>query len=346
MKRILLFCLILLFILCFRYAQAQDPQFSQFYAAQTYHNPAFAGSSFGGRASALYRNQWPAISGQFVTYTFAYDQDLPNQRSGVGVLFYNDRAGSANLNTFMMAGQYAYHLPINREWHIRAGLQMGIGSRNVDYSKFVFRDQLNTEGIDLGSSALDNVQIERAWYFDGGVGGLLYSRYFWTGLGAAHINEPNQSITGGGVSELPMRITLMAGGIIPLKKKFFRSRFDADDVNISLTPVMLYKRQGPFDQLDVGAYFTNKPFVVGMWYRGLPLIKDYDVGLYNHEAIVFLVGYRSATFTAGYSYDLTVSRLGPTTGGAHEISTQVEFKLPKKRKKNRKYRQPIPCPEF
>lgn len=40
----------------------------------------------------------------------------------------------------------------------------------------------------------------------------------------------------------------------------------------------------------------------------------------NLDAIVVLVGYKIFNFTVGYSYDLTVSDLLGTTGGAHEIS--------------------------
>ena len=47
--------------------KAQDPQFSQFYAAPLYINPAFTGASEYTRIGANYRNQWPGISGSFVT---------------------------------------------------------------------------------------------------------------------------------------------------------------------------------------------------------------------------------------------------------------------------------------
>ena len=46
---------------------AQDPQFSQFYAAPLYLNPAFAGSSQQGRVGLNYRNQWPGIDANFTT---------------------------------------------------------------------------------------------------------------------------------------------------------------------------------------------------------------------------------------------------------------------------------------
>jgi hypothetical protein len=44
---------------------AQDPQYSQFYAAPLYLNPAFAGATGQNRIGINYRNQWPAIDANF-----------------------------------------------------------------------------------------------------------------------------------------------------------------------------------------------------------------------------------------------------------------------------------------
>ena len=49
---------------------AQDPEFTQFYANKLYLNPAFAGSHNCPRIVMNYRNQWPAITGNFVTTAF------------------------------------------------------------------------------------------------------------------------------------------------------------------------------------------------------------------------------------------------------------------------------------
>ena len=65
-----------------QFAWAQDPEFTQFYANQLYLNPAFAGSARCPRLSLNWRDQWPAISGNFVTYSAAYDQHV----EGVGGL--------------------------------------------------------------------------------------------------------------------------------------------------------------------------------------------------------------------------------------------------------------------
>ena len=55
----------------------QDPQFSQFYAAPLYLNPAFAGSTNQGRAGTNYRNQWPAVDANYTTLSAFADLSTP-----------------------------------------------------------------------------------------------------------------------------------------------------------------------------------------------------------------------------------------------------------------------------
>jgi len=63
---------------------SQDPQFSQYYAAPLYLNPAFTGTSQSHRFIANYRNQWPNIARGFVTTAVSYDVDLHQYNSGIG----------------------------------------------------------------------------------------------------------------------------------------------------------------------------------------------------------------------------------------------------------------------
>ena len=70
---------------------AQDPQFTQFYAAPTYLNPAFAGTTTQSRISGNYRLQWPGIPGAFRVENIAFDRYLPSINSGMGFLMTQSR---------------------------------------------------------------------------------------------------------------------------------------------------------------------------------------------------------------------------------------------------------------
>lgn len=89
-------------------------------------------------------------------------------------------------------------------------------------------------------------------------------------------------------------------------------------------------------------YFTKSLFNIGIWYRGIPLLKAYQPGYSNNDAVTLLLGLTTDKFNFGYSYDLTISRLANNTGGAHEICMSYHFC----KKKKKKYKLIVPCPRF
>src|SRR5690348_885951 len=78
---------------------AQDPEFTQFYANPLYLNPAFAGSARCGRLALNFRDQWPSLTGQFVTYSASYDQHVDAIGGGLGILAMSDKAGQGTITT-------------------------------------------------------------------------------------------------------------------------------------------------------------------------------------------------------------------------------------------------------
>ena len=106
-----------------------------------------------------------------------------------------------------------------------------------------------------------------------------------------------------------------------------------------------YKSQGKFDQLDFGAYYEREPFFVGLWYRGLPLMKRYAPGYANNDAIAILVGTIVNDLRIGYSYDITISRLTTSSAGAHEITLGYEIATRHKKRASSK-RRIVPCAKF
>jgi len=95
------------------------------------------------------------------------------------------------------------------------------------------------------------------------------------------------------------------------------------DPKFYLSPNVLYQQQGEFHQLNAGVYITYVPVVLGAWYR-----HNFE----NVDAMIVLVGITYNGFKIGYSYDITLSELSGSTGGAHEISVGWLFnKKPKLR---------------
>ncbi len=299
---------------------AQDPQFSQYYAAPLYLNPALVGINQQGRLGINYRSQWPNLEANFETFSAYVDYHFEDYYSSVGLLFTRDREGIAGLQSTTVGLQYAYQLNLNYNWTFRPAVQAAYFSRDLDFNKLTFGDQFDNTGlINPTTQEVFNTGL-RANFFDLSFGGIIYNPNIWFGGAIHHVTEPNQSIAGGN-APLPKRVSFHGGYRIPFGPRINTST----SKGYSVTPTFNYRLQGDFDQLDVGAYVTLPPMIVGLWYRGLP-IKQTD-GIANSEAIIFMVGIESKRATFGYSYDYTVSDLGIGTGGAHEISITYSFSL-------------------
>ncbi|HEX8517222.1 MAG TPA: type IX secretion system membrane protein PorP/SprF, partial [Bacteroidia bacterium] len=111
----------------------------------------------------------------------------------------------------------------------------------------------------------------------------------------------------------------------------------------SVSAAFNYRGQADFDQLDIGAYYTQYIFNIGLWYRGIPGLKAYKPGYNNNDAVAIIIGIKNQRMNIGYSYDATISKLTHRSGGAHEIAVSYQLcKLNKKKKK----RLLVPCPKF
>lgn len=319
LKRILTFTFLLTALL--QEVKAQDPQFTQFYANPLYLNPAFAGVVRCPRFILNYRNQWPAIPGNYITYSASYDQHIDALNGGIGVLVTNDVAGQGTLNTLNFSGIYSYHLEVNRNFSIKAGFQATYAQRTLDWTKLTFGDQIDSRyGFIYGTKEAFGPNSVN--YVDFSAGLIGYSERFFFGFAAHHLTQPDQSFLVPS-SRLPMKITAHAGASIPLSRK---TRFN-DPAKIS--PNILFQQQQDFRQINIGMYFQKSPFVAGLWYR-------------NKDAFIALVGIQQGLFKFGYSYDVTVSRLTNQTGGAHEISVSMQVDCKPKKKRFRT----ISCPSF
>lgn len=137
-------------------------------------------------------------------------------------------------------------------------------------------------------------------------------------MAAHHANQPDESMILG-ESKLPVRLTAHMGGTIPIGR---RGRYSD---GTSLKPALIYQYQNGFQELNIGAFVNYSSLNFGVWYR-------------NKDAFVFIVGAKTDKFNIGYSYDLTVSKLGNgLTGGSHEISMQINLKCKKRQRTLEKY---------
>ncbi len=315
---------------------AQDTQYSQFYAAPLYINPAFTGLTAQHRMVFNARDQWPGLPNAYYSTAFSYDRNYSEINSGFGLLAAGELAGEGGLWKLEIAPSYAYQILIDDRIMIRPGLKVGYVNLGIDQSKLVFNDEINS-----GNQTVEPFSLESRAYLDFSTGALVMTEVFWGGIAFNHINTPNQGlIKNGPGSELPMKFSLHGGAKIPLS--MIQQGKPSDK---SFSPVLQYKSQGRFDQLDLGFYYDQNPIVLGVWYRGIPLFKKYDKGFWNADAMTVLFGVKKEdNYSIGFSYDFTISRLGPlNSAGSLELSFVKEWAV-KKKKRRRAFI--VPCAKF
>lgn len=317
------------------HAHAQDAQFTQFYAVPTYISPAFAGTGLQSRFGLAMRDQWPSIPGAFVSANFAIDHYLSDVNSGIGLLVHHDKAGSGALRTTTITGQYAYEIELKRKVFLRPALQFGWGTHAVNLSQLTFGDQLARGG---SLATLDDHEGTSVSYADMGTGLLFFTPKMWLGVALHHLNRPNRSLIEG-EARLPRKFSMHGGYRTAIRTPVIRKH--AEHVVFAFN----YRSQEKFDQLDLGVYYERDPFFAGLWYRGIPLFKQYGPGYMNNDAIAVMVGFIANDLRIGYSYDITISRLAAYSGGAHEITLGYEL-AQKHKKRSANKRRIVPCAKF
>lgn len=300
---------------------AQDNQYSQFYSAQLYLNPAFAGTKVCPRVIMNFRDEWPSISGEYVSYSASYDQSV-GKKNGIGVLFNADDAGRGTIKTNTINAIYSPKVNLTREISVSFAISAGVIQKKLDASNLTFPNQYNENGLiePFVPAEIQNDINKITPDINAGV--ILYSDDFYLGYASHHLLEPT-NILYGPEGKLYRRHTFHAGYNILLSNPLKRKE------KTTISPQVVYQQQGPHRELNLGCYFSKKKLTGGIWYRG-------------EDAIILVAGVQTGKFNFGFSYDATISKLANNTGGSLELSMGYVFPC---KSKDRRIRY-LKCPSF
>ena len=320
-------------------ALAQDPNFSQFFASPLTLNPASTGKFNGDfRIAGNYRNQWPTINNAFTTYTVSADFGiLKNKISeidqfGVGAMAFSDQSGNGILKNNYFALSTAYHKGLDEDGYnqIGAGFQSTFVNKRLDITNLKFEDQLTSLGFTGVTSEVFSASQINVSYLDVNAGILFNGtsnglNNYYAGVSMYHINRPKESFQGGEFF-LPSRVTIQAGGSLPVNQD--------DAVHFSAN----HSRQAnATNTLIGGAYMRNMN-------PGQPMPTNIYLGTWVRfgDAIIPYLGLEFGEFHIGATYDVNVSSLKPASNmrGGAEISLIYikQHKDPNHKKLN--------CPKF
>jgi type IX secretion system PorP/SprF family membrane protein len=306
-------------LLCVQ-GRAQDFQFSQFYAAPLYLNPALTGISQETRMGSVYRNQWPGLDYQFTAFTAYVDHYSFDYKSGMGLSVSSFSEEFLKLNTTEVSGYYAYNLQLSERANFQLGTQISYIQKRGTLENLLFGDQIDVFNQTTLPSSADAVGgLEPFSYFSVGLGGVLTWDKLWVGISGHHLNRPNMAfyVRDGQTQHWP-KYSLQAGYTIPLEEPEFWEEGSGKFVHFMAN----YKSQGPFQFVDAGVQVLLNQLVVGAGLRGMPIQSD----LPKRESVIGLFGLNlSSGLAVGYSYDYPISDVGSQTLGSHELSLRYQF---------------------
>jgi type IX secretion system PorP/SprF family membrane protein len=311
----------------------QDAMFSQFYSNPLYLNPALAGTGDCARLMFNYRNQWPSFENNFTTYSASADRYFNGLSGGLGLIVVSDNVGNGIMNTTRLSAIYSVHLRLSSEMNLNAGFEATFHQQKLKFEELIFRDMIDPVTGNINPAATSELPIENSSVSipDFATGLLLgISETYFIGIAAHHLAQPVLDFYANSKDNLLYRkYTVHAGA----KFEIGSSGYNRQDNNFVLSPNILYQYQQAAQQVNFGVYLERSPLVAGVWYR-------YNVK--NSDGAIFLLGLSHKRFKIGYSYDVTLSKLRGTTGGAHEVSMALLVNCNKKRNKP----GAIKCPEF
>lgn len=310
--------------------QAQDMQYSQFFANQLDLNPAFAGSQYYHRVIVNYRNQWPELGQPYVTYSVSYDRHLGRSSSGIGVQVEQDRQGNGALKTTTLTGIYSYLLRIKRDAGVRFGLGASMVQNYIDLTELHFPDMIDPiYGSVYPHDASEDPAERRKLAADFSVGALGFWEKYHAGVAVQHLAQPSLAFSDD--ARLPLKFTAHFGAEFPI------THHGLHPVYYTINPLFMFQKQDKHMQMNYGAFFNRNDVVAGAWFR-----QNFDRPL---SSVILMAGYDSKIFRIAYSFDWTISKLSNVGSGSHEVS--LIFLLGERENRGRRQREkPIPCPRF
>jgi type IX secretion system PorP/SprF family membrane protein len=299
---------------------AQDIHFSQAISSPLSLNPSTAGNFDGNyRFNCNYKDQWRSVSKPYKTIfasadIVAFKKKKAGSYLGLGLSFYNDKAGTSNFATNQTSAMLAYNVKLNKYNFLAAGLGFGFSQKNINTNGLKWDNQFNGISYDANLNTGETGFNQKVNYMDFSAG-LLWNLMsdskdkLTIGASASHLNKPNQSFSISYRDPLDIKYVFHADAQLKIGQR-----------NSSIAPMLIYTNQGKLNEILFGSMLkydlglesrytgANKTSYVsfGAMYR----LKDAAILLFN-------VDYKQV-FNFGFSYDFNISGLSAvskTRGG-------------------------------
>jgi type IX secretion system PorP/SprF family membrane protein len=293
------------------------------------HNPAFAGIFDGDqRFSAVYKQQWQTVPVDYMTFTGSYDRNFIditdpdlNGFFSAGILFNYDQAGDSKLSLLNFSLTGAYTQALSNNVYLTGGAQLGVGQRSFKTAELTWDNQWDGSTFDPTRDPRENFSDTQFGFLDLGAGLNLHIQSATKrskldlGLGAFHLNKPQNSFYDDADSKLPVRIAYNLQAVLQL----------ASRLDIMLNG--LYHTQSEYQETVLNGYLnihlsTKKAREIQLMLGAGIRIDD---AFYPQIAIAY------DGWKVGFSYDINTSPFQAATNqtGGPELSLVYIIKRPR-----------------
>lgn len=320
--------------------EAQDIHFSQFVMTPLLLDPSQAGKGNDQRVILNYRNQWSSVASPFKTYGFTYDAYLNKKQKknnffGVGLSVFTDKAGDINLGLTVLNLALAYHIKLDQQSYLSAGLEGGFIQSSLDEANLRSQSQFDGSGhnaaLGLGETfnSTSFFQPDFAagvsyYYATNGMSAKVISDNGFDGtkvnVGAAihHVASPNYSFLNENTDNLNFRYVLHAN-----------TSFGVRGVNMAIQPSGFIAYQQKATDVVFGSYFRfnlKEKSKYSNFSKGAALSLGVHYRL--SDAYIPSVLLEIGLFSFSVSYDVNLSGLSAASNGQGGYELSIRFVSP------------------
>lgn len=269
----------ILFLFIALMGHSQDPFFYNSNTLQIYNNPAFSGLNKSFSLDFGYRNQWPELSGNYVSSVTSFNQFL-GKGNGVSIQVFTDNAAKVIHKTEIDLG-YAKTFKLVNKHFLSLGVQFAYYQKHFNFNNLTFGDMIDPRrGFVYSTGEIPNMDIGN---FDAHIGLVYYNEVFYVSLSSKHLLRPIESFYDGN-NRLPILYFTEVGGKYQLNDFRFvpliRLRVQDSFTSVQAGLKTMFKKW-----FVEGGYHFNSGFYGGLGYLGEHIKAGYNLVGYN------LVGY-------------------------------------------------------
>ena len=306
------------FLICWISAVSfgQDVLFSQTENSHLNLNPALCGFENDLSINSNYKTQWKPTLAPFKTFAFSADANLNGKSKSpwnfsIGTMIYHDQAGDPQLNTLAINGYFASKIKLSENQNLGAGLFVGYRQLSLQSADGQWASQFNGLNYDpemLSGETFDqmsfgklNSGIGLAYHIGSGKRSRIENneKFMDAGFAVYNLNKPQNTFFTDSKERLKQRYSAFVKGHISVRGSI-----------TSFQPAVYYHRQGTFQEIQYGTYFSVNLLKSGNY---IGTMADYKVGLglFHRlgDALIAKIYANVGDFRFGMSYDFNISSL-------------------------------------